>query len=111
MQSEKCQSVKKNILVFLIVSFPLKCWSSESDALLNINIVDTRNNDNNNTNITELFCIVCMEGFDETDIIQKCTHNCAANFHAHCWEQCIEREIRYVRIVGKVKLLKDMHRI
>ena len=79
----------QNVLIIIMIYIVLKCCSSEADPLLNV--TDTNTNDNNNN---DLVCIICMEGFNETDIIKKCIHNCSANFHVHCWEQCIQREIR-----------------
>ena len=41
---------------------------------------------------SELFCIICMEPFRHTDIIAKCDHECAANFHGDCWARCVENK-------------------
>ena len=63
--------------------------------LLMVNDVISSDNDRdieggNEREATELFCIVCMEAFSNTDIIKKCDYQCAGNFHVHCWEQCIQ---------------------
>ena len=73
-------SVQKWIFIPIVLIF-LESWKVES--------IDIENKSED-----EQLCIICMQKFDESDIIKKCDSKCAANFHESCYNECILRNIR-----------------